>query len=678
MPPLSEELQESVSKAQQALLKKQNFEDGYWCADLRADTTLESDYIMLLNFMGQGQSPKIQKLARFILSEQLADGGWPIYRKGPAELSATVKAYWALKFAGHHMDESPMRLARKKIWELGGIHRVNTYQKLYMALFGQYGWEGVPAIPPEMMLFPKWFYFNIYEMSSWTRAIVIPLSVLWAKRPFRECPPHATLDELFPDERRFVPIREVMPKPSFFSWQNFFLLWDSGLKSLEGRGPHILRLWSLKLVERYILNHIKNSAGMGAIFPAIINTIMALKALGTHDRDSAVRHQIKHLEELEIDGETILEMQPCFSPIWDTAIAIIALAESGLYRDHPALQQAALWLLSKEVKSAGDWRVKNPDGTIGGWYFQFENEWNPDTDDTAMAILALRHIHLEEPYATSREKAALRGVRWILSMQCPNGGWGAFDKNSTKWIFTKIPFADHNAMIDSPSADITARILELLGHIGYDASYPFIRSAIDFLKQNQESDGSWYGRWGVNYLYGTWQVLRGLAAIGEAGDQPYIQRAADWLKSVQHPDGGWGETCATYEDPSTKGKGPSTPSQTAWALMGLLAAGTIPHPAVPGETSGGRMGSPGTAGTVNDPAVKKGVEYLLSTQKADGTWEETDFTGTGFPKVFYLEYTLYRDYFPLMALGNYQKALASITEFKESLILSTQHSALST
>jgi squalene-hopene/tetraprenyl-beta-curcumene cyclase len=633
--PLPKALERGIRRSQEALLEMQNFEDGYWCADLRADTTLESDTIMLLNFLGRGSSPKVRRLADFILSQQLPDGGWPIYRNGPAEISATVKAYWALKFAGHSPEDPRLAKARKKIFELGGIHKVNTYSKFYMALFGLYDWRGVPSIPPEIMLFPSWFYFNLYEMSAWTRSIVVPLSVIWSERPDGlVCPPHARLDELFPDTRRHIPLAEAMGPHKWLSWTSFFLAWDKMLKGAEGKGPHFIRAWALRLAENWILEHLQESDGLGAIFPGIVNTILAMKCLGYHGQDARLRAQLKNLEGLEIDHGDMLEMQPCLSPVWDTAITTIALAESGLDPAHPALVRAAAWLLSKEVRRSGDWRYTNNTGPIGGWAFEHHNAFYPDVDDTAMVMLALRHIALDESLALGREKACLRGLHWLLSMQSPNGGWAAFDKNNTKVILTKIPFADHNAMIDPPTPDLTARVLEILGHIGYDMSYPCVRAAVDFLKQEQLADGSWFGRWGVNYIYGTWQVLRGLAAIGYDMKEAWVQRGADWLASVQLPDGGWGETCRTYDDPSLKGTGPSTPSQTAWALQGLMAAGRS-----------------------DSNAVKAGVEHLLVTQREDGLWDETEFTGTGFPKVFYLEYTLYRNYFPLMALGQYRHEL---------------------
>lgn len=636
-PDIPNELRHSIRMAQEAVLRSQDKEEGFWCADLKADTTIASDTIMLLNFLGRGNSVKVRKIANHLLNEQLPCGGWPIFRNGPAEISATVKAYWALKFAGHSPNEPLMAAARRRIRELGGIHKANTYLKFYMAVFGQYDWRGVPSIPPELMLFPKWFYFNIYEMSSWTRAIVVPLSIVWAHQPAIPCPPHAVLNELFPDSRRHVPLKEAVEPHRLASWTSFFLVWDRLLKTLEGRGGHWIRVWALRLAEDWMLERFQNSDGLAAIYPSIVNSIMAMKCLGYPDTDPRLVEQLQHLDRLELpdpDGKST-QWQPCRSPVWDTAISVISLAESGLQRDHPALVASAKWLISKEIKTAGDWKVTNPSGPLGGWAFEFNNAFYPDIDDSAMVMLALRHVHMDEQAAHLREKACLRGLNWLLSMQSKTGGWAAFDKDNTKVILTKIPFADHNAMIDPPWADVTGRVLELLGYIGYDQDFPAVARAVRFLRREQEEDGSWFGRWGVNYVYGTWQVLRGLAAIDEDMSQPYVQRAVEWLKSVQLPDGGWGETCATYDDPSLKGKGPATPSQTAWAIMGLMSAG------------------------VYDESVCGGVEYLVRTQKEDGSWDESECTGTGFPKVYYLEYTMYRNYFPLHALGVYQSALGA-------------------
>ena len=639
-------LDSAVGRAQAALLAKQNPEKGYWCADLRADTTLESDTIILYAYMGwlDAKKDKVRKLANTILSQQTPDGGWNIYRGGPSDISATVKAYWALKVAGHSKDSPPLARARRRILEMGGIHKVNSYSKFYMALFGLYDWKGVPAIPPELMLFPKWFYFNIYEMSSWTRGIVIPLSIVWAKGPRKTLPENGGLNELFePGRPRWAPVGSPAPvDEGVFSWRKFFLLWDSFFKTMEGRGPHFFRTWSLGLAKNWMIEHFQDSDGLAAIFPAIMNAILALECLGYPESHPFIQGQLKALEDYEIDRPEIdgLEIQPCLSPIWDTAISVIALAESGLRRDHDSLVRATRWLIEKEIRREGDWKVKNPSGPIGGWAFEYANDFYPDVDDTAMVLLSLRLVHLSDDFLSQeREKSYLRGLNWMLSMQCASGGWAAFDRDNVKSIFEKIPFADHNAMIDPPTSDITARVLELLGMVGYDKSYPCVRHALDFLKREQEPDGSWYGRWGVNYIYGTWQVLRGLSAIGEDMRSEYVQRAVRWLKSVQNPDGGWGERCDSYDDPSRKGKGPSTPSQTAWGLMGLLASGLV-----------------------RDPAVENALKFLLSTQNPDGTWDESEFTGTGFPKVFYLDYTLYRDYFPLLALGAYKSRLPAVRD----------------
>jgi squalene-hopene/tetraprenyl-beta-curcumene cyclase len=429
-----DELREAISKGQEAVLTLQNKEEGWWCADLKSDTTCDSDTIMLYNFLGRGTSIKIRKLANRILNEQLPCGGWPIYRNGPAEISATVKAYWALKFAGHSPNEPRLAAARKRIRELGGIHKINTYTKFYLSMFGQYDWRGVPTIPPEIMLFPKWFYFNIYEMSSWTRAIVVPLSIVWSYQPSVPCPRHAVLDELFPDSRRHVPLSEAVGPHGFFSWTKFFLLWDQGLKALEGKGGHWIRVWALRLAEDWMLERLQNSDGLGAIYPGIVNTIMAMKCLGYPDTDPRLVEQLEELDRLELpseDGQSS-QWQPCVSPVWDTAISVIALAESGLPREHPALVQAAKWLLSKEIRQAGDWKVKNPSTAPGGWAFEFNNAFYPDIDDSAMVMMALRHVHFDEHTAHQREKACLRGLNWELSMQSSDGGWAAFDKDNTK------------------------------------------------------------------------------------------------------------------------------------------------------------------------------------------------------------------------------------------------------
>jgi squalene-hopene/tetraprenyl-beta-curcumene cyclase len=633
----SDPLRDTIHAAQAWLLERQR--DDHWLAHLRADTTIEADMIMLYIFLGWQNRPavreKIQRMAVFMLTCQSKDGGWPIYRNGPSDLSATFKGYWALKMAGYSAGHPSLVKARECLERLGGIHQVNSYCKFYLALFNLYDWGGVPAMPPEIMFFPNWFYFNIYEMSSWTRGIVIPLSIVWAKRPKMPLPAHARLDELFIGKPAWVPVggEQLNPPEGFLSWKKFFIEVDGFLKDMEGRGPYFLRGWALKKAEKWMLEHNEHSDGLAAILPAMLNTILALKVLGHSDDHPVLQHNLQELERFYIDrGDDGLEIQPCVSPVWDTAISMLALTESGIPADHPSVVRATRWILDHEIKIAGDWKIKNTTGPVGGWAFEYANAYYPDIDDTAMVLLALRRVKLEGPLSQAREKAFLRGLNWLLSMQSANGGWAAFDVDNTKWIFTQIPFADHNAMIDPPTADITARVLEVLGLVGYDKSYTCVQRAISFLKREQETDGSWYGRWGVNYLYGTWQVVRGLTCVGEDPSEPYLQSALAWLRSVQRPDGGWGERCDTYEDSSRKGKGPSTPSQTAWALMAFLSCGLV-----------------------DDPAVERGIRSLIGGQREDGTWDEPEFTGTGFPKVFYLEYTYYRHYFPLLALGMYRR-----------------------
>jgi len=625
---------QALRRAQEALLALQQ-PDGHWRADLLADTTVNSDYIMMLNFLGRPDPEKIAKLARYILQEQLPDGGWPIYRNGPSDISATVKAYWALKFAGHRPDEPPLARARERIEQLGGIHRINTFSKCYLALYGQYDWRGVPTIPPEIIFFPSWFYFNVYAMSSWTRAIVIPLSIVSALK-FQQTPPsHATLDELFPDERRYRPLSQTVTYGDVRDrfWKKLCFALDALLKGMERGKLFVCRCSALKKAEAWMRQHQEGSEGIGAIFPPMVNTVFAYRALGYDVDHPAIQQEGRELARFEVDRGDHIQIQPCLSPVWDTAIALNALLASGLAPDDSRLRAAARWLLDREVRVKGDWAVNNPDGPAAGWIFEYANPWYPDIDDTIMVMMGLRPMGLEGADAACR-----RGLEWLLSMQCADGGWASFDRDNTKKVLTKMPFADHNAMIDPPTVDITARVLECLARFGFDLGTPEVERARVFIEREQEADGSWYGRWGVNYIYGTWQVLKGLADIGEDMSRPYVQRAVQWLLSVQQADGGWGERCETYDDPGTKGSGPSTPSQTAWALMGLIAAG---HE--------------------QEEAVQRGVDYLVRTQRADGNWDEAEFTGTGFPKVFYLEYTLYRLSFPLMALGLYRSALARQT-----------------
>jgi len=628
--------------ARRALFSIQH-EDGYWCGELEADTTLESDYILLHTLLGTRTPERTAAAAREILRHQNEDGGWPIYRGGPSNISASVKAYFGLKLAGYSAEHPVLQRARECVLALGGVTEVNTFTKLYLCFFGQYDYNAVPAIPPEIVLFPNWFWFNIYEISSWSRAILVPLSIAYAKKPFKKIPSEMGIDELFPGGRDNCDLHLKWSQKKI-SWRNFFLILNHIAHYFERVHVRPLRSIALKKAERWMLERFEKSDGLGAIYPGIMNSIIALRCLGYSVDDPQFIRAMDEFEKLGIEEEAVADyseptfrMQPCMSPVWDTAYAMFALAESGVPKDDSRLIKAADWILSKEVRHKGDWAVKVKKAQPGGWYFEFNNEFYPDVDDSAMVLLALSRV--ANPRERYQDEVAQRAVNWIFAMQCKNGGWASFDKDNDKMVFQHIPFADHNAMLDPATVDITGRVLEMLADYGYDQSDKRIRKAIEFIESEQKADGSWFGRWGVNYIYGTMQVLRGLQAIGVWDHEPYVQQAAEWLRSVQNPDGGWGESCDSYDDPNEKGIGPSTPSQTAWAVLGLLAAGD----------------------TQSD-SVANGVAYLLRTQKRDGSWDELQYTGTGFPRVFYLAYHLYRSYFPLLALATYGKAMQADEE----------------
>ena len=625
---LEEAIRDAIEAAARHLLGLQA-SDGHWCAELEADTTLESDYILFRHLIGRFEKPRIQKAANYIRRRQLPDGGWSIYAGGPSEINATVKAYFSLKVAGDSPEAPHMVRARERVLTMGGIEKTNTFTRYYLCLVGACDWGMIPAVPPEMILLPNWFYLNIYEMSSWSRCILVPLSVLYAKKPCWPVPAHARVDELFLDPgRRSSPLSG---ERHIWSWKNFFLLVDHLLKLAERSPWKPFRRRALRAAERWLKERHQGSDGLGAIYPAMMNSILALIVLGCSPDHSMTAEQISAFERLGIEEEDTFRMQPCSSPVWDTALAVIGLGEARLPPDHPALQAAAGWLMAKQCFAWGDWQIKNRDAEPGGWCFEHRNSFYPDVDDTAAVLLALQPVARSS--RLEMEHAARRGIQWTLSMQGKDGGWGAFDRDNEHWVFTEVPFADHNAMLDPSTADVTARVVEMLGHYGFGRQHAPVRRAVEFLKSEQEADGSWYGRWGVNYLYGTSQVLRGLAAVGEA-EEAYCQHAAQWIRSVQNEDGGWGETCRSYDDPEYKALGPSTASQTAWALIGLFASGDF-----------------------KSMAVQRGVRYLVETQRPDGSWHEDQFTGTGFPRVFYLKYHYYRLYFPLYALAHYERLL---------------------
>lgn len=623
----------ALKRSQEHLLRLQKPE-GYWVGELIVDVTLVTDMVAFHFWDGSVDPVWLKKAVKHIFDRQLPDGGWNIYPGGPAEVNATIKAYLALKLAGVPVHDPRMLKARAVARSLGGVPRMNTFSKLSLALIGLYPWKYVPTIPCEVVLIGKWFHVNFWDMSNWSRAMLVPLAIINHFKPTR--PVGIDLNELYPDgfhERDLALPRD----PKWFTWRNFFLDLDKLHKFAElwaGAGIHPFRKRALKKCENWMLERFEHSEGLAAIFPAILNSLVALKSLGYPDDHPQVVRALHELKRLEHDEPGNLRIEPCFSPVWDTAIVAICLAESGVPAAHPQLRKAADWLLDREIRLRGDWVHKNPAPVEpSGWVFEFLNDWNPDVDDTAMVLLALRLVKASDSKRLA--ECIDRAIKWMITFQCKDGGWAAFDKDCTKGILEKVPFADHNAMLDPECADITARILEILGKLGYPKNHPQILRGIEYLKAQQERDGSWFGRWGVNYIYGTWQVLRGMEAIGWDMSEPWLVRGRDWLESVQLPDGGWGETCATYDDPDFKGQGPATASQTAWALMGVLACGD-PH----------------------RESVQRGIEYLCRTQNSDGSWTEEAITGTGFPKVFYLKYDMYRNAWPLLALATYQQALA--------------------
>jgi squalene-hopene/tetraprenyl-beta-curcumene cyclase len=624
-------LEAAIERSQTYLLSQQKPE-GYWVGELMVDATLVADTIAYHHWNGKVDTRWQRKAVNHILSMQLPDGDWNIYYGGPAEVNATIKCYLALKLAGVSVTDRRMLRAREVALNLGGVPRMNTFSKLYLALLGLFPWDYVPTIPCEVILLGKWFYVNFNEMSSWSRSMLVPLAIINHFKPTRPLKNNIRLDELYPEgihERDLA----LAPDPERLTWRNFFLGLDRLHKFAEWfaeSGIHPFRKRALRKAEQWMIERFDGSDGLAAIFPAMLNSLIALKALGYADDDPLVLRAEHELKKLEHETEHSVRIEPCFSPVWDTAIVNICLHESGVSSDHPALKRSTEWLMTKEIRFRGDWQYKNPVKVEpSGWVFEFENKWNPDVDDSAMVLLALRKVPTDD--RQKRDECFQRGLKWMLTFQCKDGGWAAFDKDCTKGVLEKVPFADHNAMLDPECADITARILELLGYEGYSVEHPQVHKALRFVRECQEEDGSWYGRWGVNYIYGTWQVLRGLRALNVDMFQPWLFKARDWLESVQHEDGGWGERCNTYDDPVFKGQGPSTASQTAWAVMGLCAFDD-PH----------------------RPSIQRGIEYLIRAQNADGSWTEHETTGTGFPKVFYLKYDMYRNSWPLLAMATFR------------------------
>ena len=625
---VADPVQEAMRRAANKLLNDQAT-DGHWRFDLEADATIPSEYILLQHFLGRTNKPREAKIARYLQRRQNRNGSWPLYHGGPGNLSATVKAYFALKMMGHAVDAPYMERARHWVRTNGGAEKANVFTRIALAIFGQLPWCTVPAMPVEIMLLPRWWYFNLSKVSYWSRCVIVPLLIIFAKRPVVDVDEKLGISELFltsPSKLRHLD-RFHASEPL----KSCFTALDRVLKIVDPCIPQWIRRRALNRAESWMRDHTKGKGGIGAIYPAMANAAMALKLVGAAEDDADLVRTIAAIEDLVLDGENETLCQPCVSPVWDTCLSLAALTEVGAQADHPAVQQAVEWLFDHQIFVGGDWMDQAPGLESGGWAFQYENDKYPDVDDTGMVLMSLLRAGAYDK--EHKKKRINQALNWVMGMQNPDGSWGAFDIGNKYESLNKIPFADHGALVDPGTADLTARCIELLAMLGYDASYPPVRRALDFIERDQEEDGSWYGRWGVNYIYGTWSVLSALGVIGEDVAKPYVRKAVQWLQDHQNEDDGWGESCNTYDDTALAGHGVSTASQTAWALIGLMAVGEV-----------------------NSPQVHRGIEYLLRNQNEAGEWDEEEYTGTGFPRVFYLRYHGYSRYFPLWALAMHARA----------------------
>ncbi|MDQ3013162.1 MAG: squalene--hopene cyclase [Acidobacteriota bacterium] len=649
-------LSNAIHRGQEYLFSQQNPE-GYWWAELEANVTLTAEYIMLHRILmhshpsnarsnGKDRQAQIQQMARYLLRQQRAHGGWELYYGDGGEISTTIEAYFALKLAGHYPDDpsiqQAMQQARKFILERGGLAKARVFTKLHLALFGAYPWEGIPTLPPWFMFLPSWFPLNIYTMASWARSSTVPLLVLIDKRPVYDVGVFA--DELFAEGSRDKADVSLKNNDGTTTGK-FFLAADKMLKTLDQAGLVPFRKQGIAAAERWVIERQDTAGDWAGIVPAMLNSILMFHALGVSANHPYIKRGLDALDRFCIEEGTMnnselpqyLRLQPCISPTWDTALGLTGLLDSGASPTDSRIKAAGDWLLTKQIFRYGDWAVFNRKGKPAGWAFEFFNDYYPDVDDTAAVIMALLGTKPDDD--EYKLEACRAATEWVMTMQCRAGGWAAFDIDNTQDLWNQMPYGDLKAMIDPPTADLTGRVLELLGHWQarhHEKLYrdEDVNRAISFLLSLQEKDGSWWGRWGVNYVYGTYLALVGLRSISPfvdfnmEGDE--VQQAAAWLRSVQNADGGWGETCESYKKPELRGKGPSTPSQTAWALMGLMAAGQY-----------------------KNDSVKQGIEYLLSQQNPDGSCPEAEFTGTGFPGHFYINYHQYRNQFPLTALGRY-------------------------
>ncbi|MEO1392206.1 MAG: squalene--hopene cyclase [Cyanobacteria bacterium J06634_5] len=643
---LNQDVNQAVAAAQDYLLSIQKPE-GYWWADLESNVSITAEVVLLHQVWGTGGSRPLEKAESYLRSHQCPHGGWELFYGDGGHLSVSIEAYMALRLLGVPANDPALIRAKTFILSQGGISQSRIFTKFHLALIGCYDWQGLPSLPAWFMLLEHPFPISIYELSSWARGSTVPLLIVFDKKPVYPVSPTFNLDELYAEG--IENVRWELPENG--DWSDAFLWLDKGFKLAESLNCVPFREEGLRQAEKWVIERQEATGDWGGIIPAMLNSMLGLLALNYDVNDPVVQRGFGALDSFAIETEETYWVQPCVSPVWDTALVLRALTDSQLPKNSSALVTAGEWLLKKQITDYGDWAVKNSQGVPGGWAFEFENRFYPDVDDTAMVAMALQGITL--PDESVKKAAIARAVRWIATMQCQTGGWAAFDiDNDQDWL-NAIPYGDLKAMIDPSSADITARVLEMQGQLSggvgtADLSGGRLAKGLHYLLEQQESDGSWFGRWGVNYIYGTSGALSALAVVepawaasswGSARYQRSIKRGVAWLVSCQNADGGWGETCESYQDPRLKGKGASTPSQTAWALLGLLDAETALNSA---------------DNVALRSTIQSGVQYLLTTQQENGIWTEAEHTGTGFPGHFYLRYHLYPQVFPLMALGRYR------------------------
>ncbi len=625
-----DDLDRSIDAATEALLARQHA-DGHWLFELEADATIPAEYVLLRHYLGEPVDAALeQKIAAYLRRIQGAHGGWPLFAEGDLDISATVKAYFALKMIGDSPHADHMRRAREALRARGGAAHSNVFTRILLALFGFVPWRAVPVMPVEIMLLPKWFPFHLDKISYWSRTVIVPLLVLMAKKPRARNPKAVRIDELFLDPPATLGPAPRAPQQKA-SWFWFFRLVDIVLRAAQPFFPKKMRQRAIDLAVAWVTEHLNGEDGLGAIFPAMANSVMMYDVLGYGQSDPRRAIARKSIEKLLVVHEHEAYCQPCVSPIWDTGLVCHTLLEVGGERAVTEAGKAAAWFVPKQVLDVrGDWSARRPDLRPGGWAFQYANPHYPDVDDTAVVAMAMDRLQRVSGRDNCAESLA-RAREWIVGMQSQNGGWGAFDGDNEYYYLNNIPFADHGALLDPPTEDVSARCLSLLAQLG-DADSPASKRAIDYLRRTQLAEGSWYGRWGMNYIYGTWSALCALNAAGISPGAPEMRKAVAWLAAIQSEDGGWGEDGASYKlGYHGYERAPSTASQTAWALLGFMAAGQADH-----------------------PAVARGIAYLTANQGKDGFWHEPRYTATGFPRVFYLRYHGYSKFFPLWALARYR------------------------